>query len=396
MKCKSITVQNFRNLESQTVNFSDGVTVLWGRNAQGKTNLLEAVYIFARGRSFRTQHDRELIRFGEKFCTVSIDCENDDFSPISRNLPVYKKISVGKTLKAEIPSTGGKQFYRNGIKLDSVSEVIGSFRAVLFAPEHLSLVTDGPGFRRNFLDIAVSQLKPVYIGYLSRHNAIVNQRNALLKDAQQKGKMISKADKIQFAELLEPWSEQLAAVDSEITVRRRDYISRLSGHVKTFFSDMTGNSEFPELKYTSSCGSDSDSLDTDQLYQRYMKLFCDNVDRETRYGSTQYGIHKDDIGITLNSREARLFGSQGQQRSIALMMKLAEGELSNEETGEYPVFLLDDVMGELDDKRRSFVLSELKNRQVIVTSCEPSLFEANRDTKVSFIEVKDGTATEKT
>lgn len=392
MKCRSTTVHNFRNLESQTVNFSDGVSVLWGRNAQGKTNLLEAVYIFARGRSFRTQHDRELIRFGEKFCTVSIECENDDYSPVSKKLPVYKKISVEKTLRAEIPSIGGKQFYRNGIKLDSVSEVIGAFRAVLFAPEHLSLVNEGPGFRRNFLDIAVSQLKPVYIGYLSRHNAIVNQRNAQLKNAQMNGRLVTKADKMNFADLLEPWSEQLAAVDAEITVRRRDYVSRLSEHVKKFFADMTKEAEMPELKYLSSSGSDADVLDTEGLRERYTKLFRDNIERELRYTSTQYGIHKDDVGITLNGREARLFASQGQQRSIALMMKLAEGELSNEETGEYPVFLLDDVMGELDESRRSFVLSELKGRQVIVTSCEPSLFESNRDAEVVFIEVKNGAA----
>lgn len=392
MKCKSVSTVNFRNLKEQKVNFSDTVTVLCGKNAQGKTNILEAVYIFARGRSFRTQHDREIIKFGEKISSVSIECEN------------YRGNSQPVTLSVEIPSVGGKQFYRSGIRLESAAEVIGEFRAVLFAPEHLSLVNEGPGFRRNFLDIGISQLRPVYIGYLSRHNAIVNQRNALLKNAARENKIITNADKIKFAEFIEPWSAQLAAVDAEITVRRREYISRLNGYVRGFFGEMTKDKELPELKYNSSCNDSGlpESLrhhqhqhyhqhQVSEIKDLYTKLLNENIERELKYASTLYGIHKDDINITLNGREARLFGSQGQQRSVALMMKLAEGEISNDETGEYPVFLLDDVMGELDETRRTFVLNELKNRQVIITSCEESLFKANCDTEV--IEVTNGSIT---
>jgi recF protein len=386
MKCTTVTTENFRNLTRADIEFADGVTVLCGQNAQGKTNILEAVYLFARGRSFRTHRDGEMIRFGEKSASVSLKYEH---------INGYK--TEVKNLRADIfssPMNGkssGKQFYRNGIKLDSASEIIGDFRAVLFAPEHLSLVCEGPSFRRSFADIAISQLKPVYITLLSRHNAIVNQRNALLKSAAQNGYFTSKTEQTNFAALLEPWSEQLAAVDAEITVRRCEYVNRLNEHVRTLFANMTNEAEYPTLKYSSTAVNRPEEVTAAEICAKYIAALSGNIEKEVKYASTAYGIHKDDIAISINEKEARLFASQGQQRSLALMMKLAEGEISREETGEYPVFLLDDVMGELDSVRRQFVLSELKNRQVIVTSCEPSLFENTATTDAKFIKISNGT-----
>ena len=378
-------MENFRNLSPAKVEFSDGVTVLCGQNAQGKTNILEAVYLFARGRSFRTRRDSEMIKFGEKSASVSLRYKQDG-----------GRAAEVKNLKAEIfssPANGkksGKQFFKNGIKLDSASEIIGEFRAVLFAPEHLSLVCEGPSFRRSFADIAISQLKPVYITLLSRHNAIVNQRNALLKSAAQNGYFTSKTEKANFSALLEPWTEQLAAVDAEITLRRCEYVHRLNEHVRQLFTNMTNSAEHPTLKYCSTVINSSGEASKAEIYEKYISALTSNTDKEVKYASTAYGIHKDDITIFINEKEARLFASQGQQRSLALMMKLAEGEISREETGEYPVFLLDDVMGELDSTRRKFVLSELKNRQVIVTSCEPSLFSNSENTNAKFIQITNG------
>lgn len=349
MLCNSISIKDFRNISEEECTFSDGVNLLWGQNAQGKSNILESIYFFARGKSFRGVKERELIRFGESSASLSLQ-----FKKEKDRYPV--------TLEAVIPASGKKSLSRNGGRLNTMRDMIGDFRAVLFCPDHLTLVSGGPALRRSFMDIALCQLYPAYLDSFSRYKKILNQRNALIKDVQQRKNSPP-------VEIWEVYAQQMATLGAYIAGKRSEYMRELELSVKELFCLMTDGKEGPSLIYKSEAVIDGVSS-TEPLYNS----LTENIDREIKYGATLFGIQKDDIAIKLNGREARLFASQGQQRSLALTMKLAEGEMSRKIGGEYPVFLLDDVLSELDGARREFVLSRLRDRQIIVTSCEPDLF----------------------
>ena len=368
MKCNKISFSSFRNIENESCSFSDGVNVLWGKNAQGKSNILEGIYFFARGRSFRGAKEREMIRFSDSCASIGLEYikENSTY-------PV--------TLSASIPADGKKVLSRNGARLQSSKEMIGNFRAVLFCPQHLTLVSGGPALRRSFMDIALSQLYPAYLDSLSRYNRALNQRNALIKKAQ--------TEKVTFDTVIwETYAEQLAEYGSDVFCRRLHYMNELSESVSRIFEDMTSGKEDPSLIYRSSAFGEGEEMREgakEKLYQSLMQ----SIDREIAAGATLYGVHKDDISVRLNGKDAKIYASQGQQRSLALSMKLSEGELAKRISGEYPVFLLDDVLSELDGDRRSFVLRNLDDRQLIVTSCEPDIFRS-MGTKARLIEVSGG------
>lgn len=341
MRVDKISYKNFRNIEAAEIFPCRGVTVFTGDNGQGKTNGLEGIYLFARGRSFRTPREREMIRFGEEKSEVVLH-----FTDKNRS----------QELSIQWISSSGRRFCKkNGAPIPRMSEFIGAFRAVLFCPQQLAIVNEGPSERRSFLDVAISQLDPVYLSSLQRFYKILAQRNALIKKIRERyDKNISDQDKA-MAEIL---SAQLAAESVIISQKRREYLLKLNDNIKLLFSDMTGGREKPELRYEGEDGEE----------ELYSKL-CSSFEREIRYGATLYGAHKDDIQIILDGRDARSYASQGQQRSIALSMKLAEGEISKEKTGEYPVFLFDDIMSELDEGRRNYLTNGIKDRQVIITSC---------------------------
>ena len=367
MKALSISYTNFRNIERETLSLSEGVNVIHGDNAQGKSNMLEGLYFFARGRSFRGAKEKELIRFGEKNCSLELT-----FSCDSHKMPT--------TLGAEIPAQGKKSLYRNGARLSGLKEMMGNFRAVLFCPAHLSLVDGGPAMRRSFLDIALGQLYPAYIDSLSDYNKTLTQRGVLLKEAQSK-----RVDPY----LWDVYAERLAREGARLAARRWAYVSELSEAVSEIFHDMTDGREVPSLTYK--CDFLSEGMRVEEMVsegeKRLYQLLTEGLEKDIRHGMTMCGIHRDDIAIKLNHKDAKLFASQGQKRSLALSMKLSEGELSKKLTGEYPVFLLDDVLSELDAGRRAFIMSRLSGRQIIVTSCEDELFEGHG---VSFAEVRGG------
>ena len=349
MYCKSIKATDFRNIESEEVVFCEGVNILMGENAQGKTNLLEAVFYSSVGRSFRASHTSEMIRFGQSSADIELK---------------YRDSKRDQRLHIRIFRDKQKLVEKNGVKMDKLSDIVGSFRAVLFCPEHLSLIKDGPSERRNYLDIAISQLYPMYIHSLKKYNNILRQRNALLKTAA--------LDRRTFDATIELWSEQLAEEAAIISDMRLRYIRRASEHVKSCFAQMTGDAEVPTLVYDGSSGQSEDEyLDRECVKKRYMELLMSSHEREIAMGATLYGIHKDDIDIRLNGKSARIYGSQGQQRSLALAMKLAEGEICKEEFGDHPVFLFDDVLSELDVNRREYLVNRIKEKQVIMTTCEP-------------------------
>lgn len=348
MLCHRISYRDFRCIESATLEFSPGVNLFIGDNAQGKTSALEGIFLFARGKSFRTSHDAEMVRFGAEAASVTMSC------------------TAGKRsydMRVAYSKDGRRICRRNDIDVKRLSEFVGYFRAVLFCPAHLGIVQDGPGVRRAFIDAAISQIKPAYLSALQRYSGILAQRNTLIKNRFN--------DPASFEATIEHWSAQLAREGAVISKERAEYIARLSGHANLILSDMTCGQEHTELIYR-------DLKSEAELFSE----LCSSLERECRYGATLYGPHKDDIEIRLCDRPARSFASQGQQRSIALAMKLGEGEISRELTGEAPVLALDDVLSELDTRRREYVTGGFSGRQVFLTACgdlpEPVLSESAR------------------
>ncbi len=383
MICKKIQIKNFRNIQTCEVDFTPHVNLLFGNNAQGKTNLLEAIYYTALGKSFRPAREAELIRHD---CTTAI-IENT-FSDSLRDQMLSVQMFGGKSKRV---------MTHNGVKVDKLSDMMGVFRVVLFCPEHLSLIQGGPDLRRSYMNVALSQLRPAYLKSLQRYNHILKERNALLKTATEQRAVFDATEPM--------WSEQLAREAAFLTIKRYEYMKAINEQVRIYFKAMMGKyedeNEIPQLTYTPTLGMEwmskegltesLDKLTEEMALERYRHLMSSHHDREIATGGTLYGIHRDDVRITLNGRPARLYASQGQQRSLALAMKLAEGWVSAKEfSGEMPVFLFDDVLSELDAHRREYLVSEMTGRQVIMTACDPDAadFGTNR---VRHILVDQGT-----
>lgn len=366
MICNKVSVENFRNATG-SVTFCEGVNILLGNNAQGKTNLLEAVWLASSARSFRATREEQLIRFGEDFAMLSVDFTD------SRKQNITMKYQRGKRHSYEI----------NKNKVTRLSDFVGRFRCVLFCPEHLSLIKGAPAIRRDFLDAAISQLRPMYVIALDKYERILKQRNNLLKTALE--------DRTAYDLTIDQWNEQLAHEAAILSRFRASYVAQLEQCVKESFLEMsrvTGReNEVPTVRYVGSAGLDSyDDLNTTK--ETYLRLLRQYAEREIFAGTTLVGAHKDDFEIELSGNSARMFASQGQQRSLALALKLAEGEIIKKECGEYPVFLLDDVLSELDNARRAYLIEEIRDKQVIMTTCEidPELYP-----HAKIIEVKNGT-----
>ena len=340
MICTKAAFRNFRNIESAALTFDPGVNVIYGNNAQGKTSALEGIYLTAQGRSHRAAKEKDFIRFGSDTAEVNVG-----YSTVKR-----RDCSLRMVFTA-----GGKKYCRvNGVPAAKMSEFIGNFRAILFTPEHLSIVKNGPSNRRLFLDSALSQIDPGYVADLQNYNKCLLQRNKLLAAVDH--------EQIGFEETVGLWSERLAGFGERISAARDEYVAGLQKQASLIFSDMTGGREKLSFAYR-------DRKNAGEL----LRLLTVNLDKEIKNRATLYGIHKDDVDIIINGRSAREFGSQGQQRSAALAMKLAEGELSKTVCGEYPVFLFDDIMSELDPFRRAYVMNGIAGKQVLITTCDKNV-----------------------
>ncbi|MBE6548038.1 MAG: DNA replication/repair protein RecF [Ruminococcaceae bacterium] len=350
MICKRISLENFRNIEKAELEFCNGTNILLGENAQGKTNLIEAIYYTALCRSFRQGTDKDLIRFGCEYSKIdNTYCDS------------IREMNTSVTLFSDRRQ---KRIEQNGLKISKMSDMVGAFKVVLFCPEHLSIVKEGPSMRRSFLDVAISQIRPLYMKSLQRYQTILKERNSLIKKAQE--------DRETFDLTVDVWSEQLAVEAAKITAYRVEYLCEIRKYVSDIFSDMTGKREEPEFSYISSCKLPEEELcDVKKVEDSFRELYFTRHDREIGAEATLWGTHKDDIEIKLNGNSARIFCSQGQQRSLSLAMKLSEGEIIKKNCGgEYPVFLLDDVLSELDGARRRYLISNLTDKQVIMTTCE--------------------------
>lgn len=347
MKLLCCGIRDLRNVADARLEFTDGLNLIRGNNAQGKTTVLEAIYFFARGKSFRTNKEAEFISFDSETCGISIK---------------YADRIRENTMECRYSKSENRKLFKNGVQINRTSDFIGSFRAVLFTPDHLSLIKNAASDRRLFLDVALSQITPGYINRVKTYNNLLTQRNALLKDR--------RAEDGEYRILFETLAEQMAPVAAAITVTRRRYCEKLDGYVRSYFEQMTGGAEQIKTVYESCASQDKEALnDTDAVKELYRAKFTDNLSREIYMKTSLYGPQKDDIDIQLNGYSSRRFCSQGQQRSLAIAMKLAEGDISNESTGEYPVYLLDDISGELDSKRNGFFMSQLGDRQILITSC---------------------------
>ena len=339
MYIKSIKLENFRNYTFQEINFSDKINNIFGNNAQGKTNILEAIFVCSLGKSFRTNIDKELINIEKDFSTAEIE--------------FVKKDRKGK-IKLELKEK--KEFYLNDIKLKKISDVLGNIYVVLFSPQDINILKNDPSKRRRFLNIMISQLRPMYVHTLNKYNKTLEQRNNYLKKIKYEKASI---------EMLEIWDEQLAKLGSKIYIYRKEFVEKINHKIKNIHLNVAG--ENIEIKYKSNIKSPEKYLN--ELKQKR------NIDIEKGY--TNIGIHRDDFEIYINDKNISIYGSQGQQRSSIISLKLAEAEVIYEEMDEHPIILLDDFMSELDKNRIKGFVENIKENQVIITSTDKIMLENN-------------------
>ncbi len=343
MRLMSIRLQNYRNYETLELDFSDQTNVLIGENAQGKTNLLESIYVLALAKSHRTTQDRELIGW-----------ESDSAFIEGR---IHKR--TGETVQSLTFSSKGKKAKLNHLEQRRLSDYVGAFNVVLFAPEDLAIVKGSPQGRRRFLDMEIGQVSPVYLHDLNQYLKTLKQRNALLKQLLIKG-----GDET----LLEVLTDQLIEVAVKIVSRRHHFIDQLEKWAGPIHAGITRNLETLTIQYVSDTFQ-KERHTKEQMFETYRQKFDKIRENERRRGVTLFGPHRDDFELYVNDRNVQTFGSQGQQRTAALSLKLAEIELIHEEVGEYPLLLLDDVLSELDDHRQTHLLDTMgKKVQTILTT----------------------------
>lgn len=356
MFVEQVYLSNFRNYETCNIKFKDGTNVIYGANARGKTNVLESIYIMSTSRSHRGSKEAEMIRFGQNSAKIAA-----------------KFYSHGRENKAEIDffNDKKKRIKINGVVADKTSQLMGYLNTVIFCPEDLKLVKGSPGIRRKMLDFGICQLRQKYFHSLSSYYKVLEQRNKLLRDNPE-------------SEMLWVWDEKLIECGTDIIWYRNSFIERLNEKIKKIIKEIC--EEDIDLIYD--CGFETEDLkNKDAIKKSFEEELKKNILREKKFGMSLVGPHRDDFKIFLNGRESKLYASQGQQRTVALAIKMSEVELIKDDMGETPVLLLDDVLSELDESRREYVLNKIKNIQVIITCTEKDLFGNIPD--VNLINVED-------
>lgn len=351
MQVKNIKLNNFRNISSIEINAESGMNVICGENAQGKTNIIEAIWLFTGAKSFRGTKDSSFIKFGEKSAKTSIDF-----------------ISGGVENNAQMKFSEKRTAILNEKTLNNPSRLAGNFNAIVFSPSDLSLVESGPEKRRRFLDTSIGQIYPNYIEILRSYSRAVMQRNHIIKDYRYDGSL---------SVMLDVFEREIAESGEKIIKYRKNFLETINKFVPSIYSGISGGRE--EIKSVYVANQDGILLEQKLREARKSDMYS---------GVTSIGPHRDDIEFKINGISARSYGSQGQKRSVALSLKLAGAEVIKEITGEYPVCLLDDVMSELDVTRQNYILNHIRNWQSFITCCDPSNVERLRDGKI--IQIKDG------
>ena len=342
MYISRLRLTNFRNYEFQELVFDRERVFIRGDNAQGKTNLLESMFLCAAGRSHRTSKEKDMVRMG---------CDNAGVKMM------IKRIEGTQTIDYRLYSNKNRDIYINGIKTRRIGELMGHFNCVFFAPEDLDLVKDGPAMRRRFMDIELSQLYPAYFYALQRYNHILKQRNNLLKSIEFKPSLRG---------TLPVWNEQLAMSGANIMKTRVAFCEKLCALAEENHGAISGGREKMQAEYTPNMPLEAVE------YGAYAELLAKSENDDIRRRTTLLGVHRDDISISVDGADIRGYGSQGQQRTAAISLKLSELTLMKEVLGQSPVLLLDDVLSELDDNRRGMLLKSIKNIQAFIsgTNCD--------------------------
>lgn len=356
MYIKKLKLRDFRNYKRAELEFSPRTNIIYGDNAQGKTNILEAVYLFSQGRSHRTKTDKELVRFGCNFAGLEIEFEDSNRS---------------YTGKMQITDAGKKGVRINHINISKLSELMNYLNVVMFSPEDLRLVKGSPGTRRRFIDSAISQLYPAYLSGLLEYNKIINQKNSLLKTLKYNG-----GDDT----TLEIWNGELAKTMVKIMETRSEFIKDINGWAKIVQNDIS--KEMLEISYVPNIRLSANTQ------EEIFNFLMSRKNREIEAGGAMYGVQRDDINILIDGKDAKFFASQGQQRTAALSMKIAQSEYINDKKGEYPVLLLDDIMSELDVSRRMYLSERIRDKQVLITSTDTDVKSGSDITKL--FRIKDG------
>lgn len=362
MRIKEISFRGFRNLKDASIEPSEGINIICGENAQGKTNFLEAIWLFTGGRSFRGTKDKDLVRFGE----------HEGFLEIKEK--IYDREQI---LKIEIKN-GKRYVIINKVPQQSASAMVGQMCAVVFSPNHLDLIKSGPNVRRKFLDTAICQLQPLYTEHFLKYNHILSQRNMLLRQLKKSKKLI---------DTLDIWEDKLVEIGSELILRRETYVKKLKKISAEIYLGLSAGKEKLFLQYKNITAKEK-SLKKEQIKKDFKEALKNSREEDLSMGFTTKGPHRDELEIKINEKSARQFSSQGQQRSAVLAIKLAETELVRQTIGEDPIILLDDVLSELDGKRQSYLLRSIPRKQVFITCCETELTKKLKAEKV--FEISDG------
>lgn len=339
MWISDIKLSNFRNYSNKEIKLHENINVFFGENAQGKSNIIESIFLCSIGKSFRTNKEKELIKFNEEKATVEINFQKSD-----RDGKI--KIEIGNK----------KQVYLNGIKLKKLSELLGNINVVIFTPDDINILKGGPQNRRKFLDIMISQLRPNYMHILTLYLKTLEQRNNYLKQIKLENKDES---------LLDIWDEKLVDYGMKIYEYRTEFIEKIQNKIKKIHKEITQDKEDIEIKYFSDATT----------RQNFINELKSRRKLDIIKGFTTKGVHRDDFVVYINGKEVEIYGSQGQHRTAILSLKLSELQVIYDEIGEYPILLLDDFMSELDDKRRKNFLNNIKDIQVIITCTEKITLE---------------------
>ena len=352
MYINKIEIKNFRNYEKQEIELNPHINIFYGDNAQGKTNILEAIFISGFGKSFRTSKEKEMIKLGEAFLEATV---------------FYQKSDRDGKIRTVISNK--KQIEVNGVKIKKLSELIGKINLVIFTPDDIQILKSGPEKRRRFLDMMIGQLRPKYVYILNLYLKTLEQRNNYLKQIKEENKPES---------MLEIWDEKLAEYAEIICKYRTEFIEKLNNKIKEIHSEVTSKSEEIRIEYLTECSN----------REVYLQLLKQRRNLDIIKGYTTKGIHRDDFKCIINDKEIEVYGSQGQHRTAILSLKLAELYVIYDEIGEYPILLLDDFMSELDEKRRTSFLSYIKDTQVIITCTDK--MELDNLNEYKLFNVKNG------
>lgn len=346
MKVHRIELEHFRNYTSFSAEFDEGINVITGDNAQGKTNLLEAIAYLSACRSHRARSDSELIQFDQRRARVKC-------ALTSRNREFVLEAQLGRGVR--------RQLYSNGVRLKTVAELNGTLKTVLFCPEHLNLIKAGASERRRFLDDAICQLRPRYAAALAEYRKLLDQKRCILKDWH---------DKPSLLDLLDDFNLRLCQTGALIIHYRAYFVQKLAQFAPAIHSDCSNGAELLTLEYQTVKTITDPYAPTAVLFEQLCQHMQAHRQAELLSESCLSGCHKDDLLVNINGVSVRTYGSQGQTRTAALSLELAEREIFFDNDGEYPVLLLDDVLSELDPRRQAFVLNRIQGGQVFITCCE--------------------------